>query len=309
MTPSTAASTEVHRQKENRRGKPWTDLFFSRHEVMPAPHRPDPQSWSDDTITVAWIGHATVLINFFGTMIITDPVFSKRAGIRVLGIFTLGVKRLVAPALSLDELSKIDLVLLSHAHMDHLDHPSLKKIRKDVPFVVAKNISDLLEHHRLENMQELDWNARVDVAGVTVEALRVDHFGWRFPWEKDRSRGFMDGRSYNAYLISKNGKHILFGGDTAYQEYFRKLAERSIPIELAIMAIGAYDPWIRVHATPEQVVEMANQMKAKWVMPVHWGTFIVSEEPAGEPIVRLKAAIGKHSPLLALEKIGETWRM
>ncbi len=284
-------------------------ILFSRHESMPPPLRPVPASWSNDTITAAWIGHATVLINFFGTIILTDPVFSPRAGINILRMFTLGTKRLVVPALGIDELPPIDLILLSHAHMDHLDTRSLKRFNRNIPLVAAKNTSDILRGLKLNAVQELDWGERTEIAGVTIEALKVKHFGWRFPWEKDRSRGFQEGRSFNGYLISKNGKHIVFGGDSAYQEYYKQLAERNIPIELAIMAIGAYDPWIRVHATPEQAAAMANQMNAKAIMPVHWGTFILSDEPTTEPIERLKAAVANHSPAVALEMIGETWRM
>jgi L-ascorbate metabolism protein UlaG (beta-lactamase superfamily) len=284
-------------------------LVFGDHPVEDAPVRPDPKSWDDSTITAAWIGHATVLINLFGTTIITDPVFSERIGINILGAFTIGPKRLVTPALTIDELPEIDLILLSHAHMDHMDFPSLRKFDKSIPVVMAKNTSDLLVQRGWRHFQELDWGESTSLCGVTVEALRVNHFGWRFPWEKDRSRGNWDGRSYNAYLISKNGKYILFGGDSAYQEYYRALGEQNVPIDLAILAIGAYDPWIRVHANPEQAVAMANHMKAKSILPIHWGTFTLSSEPVNEPIERLKKAVAEHSPQLALEKIGETWKM
>ncbi len=174
---------------------------------------------------------------------------------------------------------------------------------------MAKNTSDLLFSRGWENVQELDWGEGSTIAGVSIEALKVRHFGWRFPWEKDRSRGEWNGRSFNAYLISKNGRNIVFGGDTAYQDYFKSLAERNIPIDLAILPIGAYDPWIYVHANPEQAVEMANHMNAKAILPVHWNTFTLSYEPQREPIGRLKAALAHHSPQLALENIGETWRL
>ena len=295
-------------QEEQRRPS-FRRMIFGDHPVDPAPARPEPLSWDDSTITAAWIGHATVLINFFGTRIITDPVFSERIGVNVLGAFTLGPKRLVTPALTLDQIPPIDLILLSHAHMDHMDFPTLRRFKKTIPVVMAKNTSDLLIDRGWQQIQELDWGKRTTVSGVTIEALRVNHFGWRFPWEKDRSHGYWNGRSYNAYLISKNDKHIVFGGDSAYQEYYKMLAERNISIELAMLAVGAYDPWIRVHANPEQAVAMANHMNAKSILPIHWGTFTLSSEPPHEPIERLKKAVAEHSPQLALENIGETWRM
>lgn len=248
-------------------------------------------------------------MNFFGTTIITDPVFSEKIGLNLLGLMTLGPKRLVAPALRIDELPPIDLVLLSHAHMDHLDFPTLRRMDKALPVVMAKNTSELLRGRGWRNITELDWGENTTFNGITIEALRVQHFGWRFPWEQDRSKGYWNGRSYNAYLLSKNGKYILFGGDTAYQEYFKSLAERNIDIELAMMPIGAYNPWIRVHANPEQAVQMAKHMNAKSILPIHWNTFTLSSEPQAEPIERLKKALAEHSPRLALDKIGKTWKM
>lgn len=271
--------------------------------------RPDPSQWDRSAITAAWLGHATVLINFFGTWILTDPVFSERIGINMLGMFTLGPKRLVRPALSIGDLPPLDLILLSHAHMDHMDFPSLRRLDKSVPIVVAKNTADLIADRGWRDIRELDWGEKTSIGDLTVEGLRVNHFGWRYPWERDRSKGNWNGRSFNGYLLSKNGRNVVFGGDTAYQEYFKSLAERNIPVDCAMLPIGAYNPWIRVHANPEQAVNMANQMGAKAIVPLHWGTFILSSEPPEEPIARLKSALAQHSPSLALEKIGETWKL
>ena len=295
--------------QDNRRRPSMRDVLFSNQVTLPPAIRPDPATWDNSTITAAWLGHATVLINFFGTTIITDPVFSERAGINLLGMFTLGPRRFVAPALSLEDLPPIDLILLSHAHMDHMDMPSLRRLNKGTPIVIAKNTLDLLADRGWKNIRELDWGERTEIAGVTIEGLRVNHFGWRFPWERDRSRGVWTGRSFNGYLLSRNGKNIVFGGDTAYSEYFRGLADRNLPVDLALLPIGAYDPWIHVHANPEQAVAMANQMKAKAILPIHWGTFRLSYEPVSEPIERLKRALASHSPALALEAIGQTWKL
>jgi len=271
--------------------------------------RPDPSLWNDSTITVAWIGHATVLINFFGTKIITDPVFSDRIGLNVAGLFTIGPKRLVYPALNIEELPPIDLIILSHAHMDHLDTTSLKQFNRSIPIVMAKNTSDVIEDFGFETVFELDWNEWTNTRDVRIEALEVKHFGWRYPWEKDRSRGYPAGRSYNAYLITKNGRNIVFGGDTAYHHYFKKLAERNLRIDLAMMPIGAYDPWIHNHANPEQSLEMANHMGAHNILPIHWNTFIQSEEPTIEPMQRLRVAAGERPDRIVLDSIGQTWSL
>jgi L-ascorbate metabolism protein UlaG (beta-lactamase superfamily) len=297
---------EVLAQARKRKWFPFSFLF-SDQETVPASFRPDPKSWDDSTITAAWLGHATVLINFFGTWIITDPVFSDRVGPSFMRLGTIGPRRLVAPALKFDELPPIDLILLSHAHFDHLDLPTLRRFGKDIPIVMAKNTADILKDYGHKSVRELDWGEKLTVGGLELEGLRVNHFGWRYPWETDRSKGNHDGRSFNGYLISKNGRHIVFGGDTAYQEYFKDLGNRNLAIDLAILPIGAYDPWIFVHANPEQAVAMANHMNAKTILPVHWHTFTLSNEPIEEPIERLKKAIAQHSPAVALDAIGKTW--
>ncbi len=286
----------------------WSAVLSS-HETVAALQKPNPATWDDGTITAAWIGHATVLINFYGTRIITDPVLANRVGVNVMGLFTVGPKRLVEPALRFEELPPIDLILLSHGHMDHLDVPTLSRFDRRIPLVMARHTADIIDGLSFRSVQELDWGEKTTAAGVEIEAVEVKHFGWRYPWEEDRSRGNWNGRSFNAYLLSKNGKHIFFGGDTAYQEYFRPIGERGIEIELAIMPIGAYDPWIFNHANPEQALMMADHVGAKRILPMHWGTFIQSEEPTMEPIQRLKTAMAGEPHRLALESIGQTWSL
>ena len=293
---------------QDKRKTRW-DLITNDDPTRPAPYLPRPLSWDNETITACWLGHSTVLVNFFGVNIITDPVFSNRVGVNVAGLFTVGPKRLVAPALTIDQLPKIDLILLSHAHMDHLDLPSVKQFERAIPLVMAPNTSDVIADLDFKTVYELDWGKWTNVAGVRVEALRVRHFGWRYPWEEDRSRGNREGRSYNAYLLSRNGRHIVFGGDTSYHEYFAELASRKIPVDLAMMPIGCYDPWIRNHANPEQAIAMAKQMEAAYILPMHWGTLIQSDEPVQEPITRLRLAAMSQSPKIALESVGETWTL
>ncbi|MBI4548261.1 MAG: MBL fold metallo-hydrolase [Ignavibacteriae bacterium] len=301
-------SSKLFSDQEQRK-RSWKDIIFSDHEIAPAPERPHPASWDNSGLTVSWIGHATVLINFFGTTIITDPVFSDRIGINILNLFIIGQKRLVSPALAFEGLPPIDVILLSHPHMDHLDLPTLRRFKRTIPIVMAKNTSDILWRRGWKHIHEVDWGETMIMAGVSIEALKVKHFGWRYPWEQDRSRGNWKGRSFNAYLLSKNGRNIVFGGDTAYHEYFKQLAERNISIDLAMMPIGAYDPWVFAHANPEQAVAMATHMNAAHILPIHWGTFTLSYEPTNEPIERLQNALTKHSPKLALERIGQTWKI
>ncbi len=303
------ASTRVLLGQERYSRRSRWELLANADPPKPAAHRPNPSLWDDTTISAAWIGHATVLINFFGFKIITDPVFSEYIGLNVMNFFTIGPRRLITPALSYDELPPLDLILVSHAHMDHLDTPTLRKFNREIPIVIAKNTFDVIEDMGFEQIYELDWKDWTSVADVRIEALQVKHFGWRYPWEKDRSKGFREGRSFNAYLLTKNGHSILFGGDTAYHEMFKPLKERNLQIDLAIMPIGAYDPWIRNHATPEQALEMTDHIGAKYILPIHWGTFIQSDEPTNEPIARLRNALIGQPDRMVIDEIGKEWTM
>src|SRR6266571_1767859 len=146
----------------HRRGPRWAreTIADTRRNILPAPVRPSPQNWSDNEITLCWLGHATVLINFYGIRILTDPALGNRIGVS-LGIGTAGPKRYVAPALGLKELPPIDVLLLSHTHMDHMDLPTLTHFAPATFTVTAKLTSDVLAGARLKQVTELPWNGRI----------------------------------------------------------------------------------------------------------------------------------------------------
>ena len=277
----------------------WT--IESLRPIAPAFAKPEPLKWSDAKITTAWIGHATVLINFFGIKVLTDPVLFPRIGIRLPG-FTIGPKRLTAPALEFHELPKIDVVLLSHAHFDHFDLRTLHCFDENTSVITAPETRDLLRWTRLRNITELRWRERKSLktaaSDVNILAFPVKHWGARK--QRDMHRG------YNGYLLERNGRRILFAGDTALANSFAELRQHR-QIDLAIMSIGAYNPWIRSHCTPEQAIEMANAAGAQFIMPVHHQTFRLSFEPLREPIERFQAALKDTPARIALREIGETF--
>jgi len=134
-----------------------------QREIRPAPERPAPQTWPDTGLHAAWLGHTTVLLKIDGMTVLTDPVFSRRVGLG-LGPVTLGLKRLVYPALVAAELPKIDVVLLSHAHFDHFDVPSLRALEsRGTAVVTAARTGDLLRMSRWSKVHELGWGDRVSV--------------------------------------------------------------------------------------------------------------------------------------------------
>ena len=272
--------------------------------ISPASAKPEPSKWSDAQVTLAWIGHSTVLINFFGVMILTDPVLFPRIGIRLPG-FTIGPKRLTAPALSFDELPKIDLVLLSHAHFDHLDLRTLRCFDRTTRVITARATSDLLKGTQFSDVTELEWGQSRSVSNaageIEITAFPVNHWGARM--QRDVYRG------YNGYLIesrNRGRRRIIFAGDTAMTENFAAF-RRHGPIDIAIMSIGAYNPWIQSHCTPEQAVQMANAAGARFIVPVHHQTFRLSFEPFCEPIQRLEAALSKTPERIALREVGQTF--
>jgi L-ascorbate metabolism protein UlaG (beta-lactamase superfamily) len=244
----------------------------------------------------SWLGHTTVLLKVDGITILTDPVFSTRVGLN-FGPLTVGIKRLVAPALRLVELPKIDLILLSHAHFDHFDIPTLRVLEsRHTNVVTAAKTADLLRVKRYSAVHEVGWGESAQVGPASIRAFQVNHWGARM--RNDTYRG------YNAYTIDVGSRRILFGGDTAVTTAFRSVRS-SRPFDLAIMPVGAYDPWIHYHCTPEQAWQMANDAGAEFILPVHHQTFALSSEPYLEPISRLYGAAGNQSERVALDGIGQ----
>ena len=265
-----------------------------------APYLPDPHQWPDRGLHAAWLGHTTVLLKIDGVTVLTDPVFSARAGIS-LGPVTLGLKRLVAPALTLKELPPIDVILLSHAHMDHFDLPSLRRLESARTTVVtASRTADLLRAERYGAVHELKWGERARAGSLEVRAFPVKHWGARV--QRDRYRG------YNGYTLEAGRYRVLFGGDTAMTTTFRAL-KSSRGFDLALMPVGAYNPWIHAHCNPEQAWQMAEDAGAEFFLPVHHQTFALSREPYYEPIERVQASAGAHLDRVAVTRIGGEFAM
>src|SRR4030095_10300131 len=177
----------------------WT--VESWRPIAPPSAKTQPETWSDARVTLAWLGHSTVFINFFGVKILTDPVLFPRIGVRLPG-FTIGPKRLTAPALEFRELQRIDVVLLSHAHFDHFDLRTLHRFDENTRVITAPNTADLLKWTRLRDVSELGWGetkifnfANQTKRDIAISAFEVKHWGAR----KQRD----DYRGYNGYVIER----------------------------------------------------------------------------------------------------------
>lgn len=272
----------------------------ARRPIAPAPVRPTPDQWSDNKITLCWLGHSTVLLNFYGVRVLTDPALDDRVGLS-LGLGMAGPKRYIAPALRAKELPPIDLVLLSHAHRDHLDLPTLSRLPANAAVVTAKDTRDVFTGTRFKQCTELAWGQTTTFCNtkgeLQLEAIEVKHWGARWPSNLERG--------YNGYVLRREGKAVLFGGDTALTPAFAEHRSRG-PFIAAIMPIGAYNPWIWNHCTPEQAVEMANAARADCILPVHHQTFRLSDEPMQEPIERLEAALPHERERIGWRRVGDT---
>lgn len=269
----------------------WLDHLYRPKR---APLTPELSQWEQHTLAAAWIGHATILLRIGKMTILTDPVFLSGVGLG-FGLFTGGPRRFVAPALTLKQLPPIDLLLISHAHFDHLDRPTLSRLPRNMPVITAKDTRDLIDDLGFQSVTEIGWGESTTVGELKITAQQVEHWG---------ARTFHDAhRGYNAYLIESGSTRVLYGADSAYHEHFRSIGK----VDLAIIGIGAYNPWIKGHANPEQAWEMARHVEATHVLPMHHSTFRLSHEPMTEPMDRLLAAAGSEDDKIVIREIGGMW--
>ncbi|HYE60544.1 MAG TPA: MBL fold metallo-hydrolase [Phycisphaerales bacterium] len=249
----------------------------------------------DGPLVAAWLGHATILLRLGDKWILTDPVFSHRIGVK-LGPLTFGVGRL-CPAFDPALLPPLDLILISHAHFDHLDLPSMKKLVSENTHVVTALNTKRLIPKGFASVQELEWDKELRVNGLRLRALKPNHWGARTAW--DRHRGF------NSYVLESDKNRVLFAGDTAHTEGYSTLGRQGA--DLTIFGIGAYNPWIQAHACPEQVWDMHQQAGGNFLLPIHHSTFKLSDEPLDEPMRRmLQAADGQQHRVVGRE-MGQLW--
>jgi len=277
-------------------------LLEGARPIAPAPHHPNPAQWPDTAITGASLGHSTVLINFFGLWIITDPVLASRCGLR-FGPFTIGPRRRIRPALTVRQLPPIDLLLLSHAHMDHLDLWTLRRLPGRPHAVTASGLRDLLARLPLSGITELAWDQSATIhtphGSIHVTARQVAHWGARMRTD--------DWRGYCGFLLQRNHRTIAFAGDTARTSFTHW--PNGSPIDLIALPIGAYNPWIASHCNPEEAIAMAAEARTRMILPIHHSTFQLSAEPMTEPITRFRAALQNSPARIAATEIGQTFHI
>jgi L-ascorbate metabolism protein UlaG (beta-lactamase superfamily) len=234
---------------------------------------------------VTFIGHSSFFVQARGLNLLLDPVFAR-------WLFVL--KRLRQPGLRISDLPAVDLVLVTHAHFDHLHRPSLRAIvrhtrRKGRPaprIVIPRNVGDLVSDLGFREIIELDWWDEYRQDGIRVVHTPSRHWGARVI--RDMHRGF------GGYVLRSARDSLYHAGDSAYFSGFEEIGRRLRP-ELALLPIGAYHPasFRNVHASPADAVQAFLDLRARWMVPMHYGTFRLSHEPIDEPLKLLAAEARK----------------
>jgi L-ascorbate metabolism protein UlaG (beta-lactamase superfamily) len=235
---------------------------------------------------VTFIGHSSFFVQLGGKNIVIDPNFAR-------WLFVL--KRLRRPGLRIGDLPPIDLVLVTHAHFDHLHRPSLRAIARATyrrcgttpALIIPEHVSDLVSDLGFRKITELDWWSTCRHDGVSITHVPSRHWGARVI--RDMHRG------YGGYVLRAQGESVYHAGDTAYWEGFREIGRRLSP-QLALLPIGAYNPpsFRNVHTSPEDAVRAFLDLRARWMVPMHYGTFRLSHEPVDEPPRLLMQEAARH---------------
>jgi len=235
-----------------------------------------------DQLGVTFIGHSSFLLQMGGQNLLIDPVFVQ---------WLVVLRRLRRPGVKIEQLPPIDAVLLTHAHMDHLNRPSLLRIvrhsrqisgRAPVA-IVPWGVGDLVRDLGFERVIRLEWWQTEALGNLQVTMTPAQHWGARY--YRDTHRGF------GGYVVRSQQHSLYHSGDTAYFGGFEQIRKRLAP-QVALLPIGAYNPesFRNVHTNPEDALQAFLDLGSRWMVPMHYGTFRLSEEPTEEPVQRLLAA-------------------
>ncbi len=267
----------------------WMDIPAADSYSFPmAKNDPGALQTNKSRPSFTWIGHATALVQINGKNILTDPQFSKRAS----PVQWAGPKRVVEPGLSLEELPKIDAVLISHDHYDSLDYNSTMELIKrpggdSTKFFVGLGLGSILKKWGVENVIEMNWWETRKIDGLEFIAVPCRHWSKRALTRRNQTL-------WAGWIARSKDFSFYFAGDSGYSPVFKDIGEKYGPFDLAAIPIGAYEPrWFMKsnHMNPEEAVQVHKDTKAKKSIAIHWGTFALTDEPLDEPPKRLGIAL------------------
>ncbi len=252
----------------------------------------------DTAAHVTWYGHSAFLIEMEGKRILIDPMLSSTASPLPFGSKRFGYQR----PIPLEELTKIDAVILSHDHYDHLDYPTIKALKEEVGhFYTALGVGSHLKRWGVaeEKITELDWWEGVGFKGLKLVACPARHFSGRGMTDRNCTQ-------WASWIIKVSYQYIYFSGDSGYGPHFKEIGDKYGPFDLAMLECGQYnEAWEAIHMMPEQSVQAGIDVQSKLVMPIHWGAFKLSVHEWTDPIVRFKAASDKEGVPMIHPYIGE----
>lgn len=238
------------------------------------------------TPSVTWIGHSSFLLCLGDMNILTDPVFSARCS----PVRFAGPRRVRAPGMTIASLPRIDLILLSHNHYDHMDIPALRLIRRRFPearIITSLGNAAFLARKNLHCAVELDWWEHSSIGPLRVTATPARHFAARTLWDRNETL-------WAGFMLDYQNRRVYFAGDTGYTSYFTDIYQRLGAPDLALLPIGAYQPremMASVHMDPEEAVQAFLDLHAHRAVGMHFGTFQLTGEPIDEPPQKLRMAL------------------
>jgi L-ascorbate metabolism protein UlaG (beta-lactamase superfamily) len=234
-------------------------------------------------ITVTWIGHSTLLLQMDGINILTDPVWSERAS----ALSFTGPKRKIEPGLNLQDLPKIDIVVISHNHYDHLDKKTIEHLGNAPFYVVPLGLGSFFESLGITKYEELDWWDTIKINNMEIICTPAQHFSGRTLFDKNKTL-------WAGWLLIGKTHRIYFAGDTGYFPVFKEIGEKYGPIDIAALPIGGYKPaWYNepYFMNPMQAIDAFDDVRAQKCIPIHWGTFPIGQEPINEPVILFEKEI------------------
>jgi L-ascorbate metabolism protein UlaG (beta-lactamase superfamily) len=244
---------------------------------------------------VTFINHATTLIQLDGVNVLTDPIYAERAS----PFDFAGPKRVRPPGIRFEDLPRIDVVVLSHNHYDHMNLATLRRIADTWPnvrFFAGLGNKAFLDSKGLPNVTELDWWDTREVGAITVHSVPNQHFSNRGVFDAD-------GTLWSAWVFDGTQGRAYFGGDTGYGPHFKLVHEKLGAMRLAVVPIGAYRPeWFMspVHMSPTESVQAVSDLEAGMAVPMHFGTFQLADDGETEPLDELAKLTAAGSPFVVL---------
>ncbi|MCW2937506.1 MAG: outer membrane protein romA [Actinomycetia bacterium] len=291
----------VHPPAPGGRGEVVRELLFGgglRRPSKPIPVVSKPAGPAAEGLAVTWYGHASTLVEIEGRRVLFDPVWSKRCSPSQ----SVGPRRLHPVPVPLADLPRVDVIVISHDHYDHLDLHTIKALARDqdAPFVVPLGVGAHLAKWGVaaSRVIELDWGESAQVAGLDLVATAAHHFS---------GRGLASNPTlWGSWVVAGSDRRVFYSGDSGYFDGYAEIGRDHGPFDLTLIQIGAYSPyWPDIHMTPEEGVATHVDVRGGLMVPVHWATFVLALHDWAEPVERLLTEAGDREIRVAVPRPGE----